>query len=288
MEIDVLCLAVLLQTAIWPVNRWAMHNKARMESTGIVISLTSTFLASALALATGQSLFHPVASLLGCIMGFAYAIGFCIIIFYCLKIGPSGPTVMINNLGMLWPTLISMFFFSKGKTPSITSILGVVITVAALVLISLNKAEERDDAIVSAKWIKWILVGWIFSGVSLSSQFLAGYYEPKQSYSFAISVFGFSSIILLTIASIKGYGFPYKEEIVAGISTGIVNVIMTPIIFYLISSMPAYIVYPVTMVSPMVFMLFIGRYYYKEKIGLYGWIASAIGVLGIILLNLKV
>jgi len=282
----VLCLAVGLMIAIWPLNRWAVKHNGRTQSIGLMISLTATILALVGALISGESLFSSASLLFGAIMGIAYSVGFCMIIFYCLKIGPAGPTVMLNNLGLLFPVLLSIFLFSNGTSPTLLTISGIILTILSLVLMSFNKSSD-DNVSLSSKWFKWIILGWLLSGISMSSQFLATHYAPENPYSFAFSAFGVSFLVLAGISLAKKDTRPNRVEVIVGVSTGFVNVISTPILFYLLKNIPAYVIYPVIMASPILVMLLAGHFVYKENLNRFGWLACIFGIIGLIFFNIN-
>lgn len=284
MEYFVLCISVSLSIIIWPFNRWAMKKGGRTQSIGLVISFTASVLAAAGALITGESPGLNIVMLIGAVMGVAYAVGFCTIIFYCLKIGPSGPTVTLNNLGLIFPVLLSLFFYSNGKTPGALAIIGIAMTVSALILMAFNRSD--GDNTMTLKWFKWAIAGWLLSGLSMSAQFLATYYTPKYPYSFAFYAFMTSFIILAVVILVKKDSRPRKEELITGTVTGVINVACTPLLFYLVKHIPAYVVFPINMAAPILAMLLAGHFIYKEKLNHYGWLACICGMVGLIIFNI--
>lgn len=99
----------------------------------------SALASAAVIIISGETIHSWLALLLGAVIGVAYAVGFCMIIFYCLKIGPAGPTVT-----------------------------GILLTILSLILIAGNKVPS-ENAAVSAKWFRWAILGRLFSGISMFS-----------------------------------------------------------------------------------------------------------------------
>ena len=105
MSILLISIAIIGATLIWPLNRSVMRNGGRMEVYGFWVALTSAIVSGCVALTIGQSLFHLTVWRIGAAMGIASGIGYSLIIMYCLRIGPIGPTVVMNNMGMVWPVV---------------------------------------------------------------------------------------------------------------------------------------------------------------------------------------
>lgn len=260
----------------------AMKRNAKMENLGLVISFTTFVLGIIVAICSKQAIISVPASLFGIVMGIAFSIGFCMIIFYCLKIGPSGPTTALNNLGVLFPIILSMTIFSKTGHVKTFSIIGVILTIIAL--LSMAFVNSNGVVKVSNKWKILVFIGWLFSGLSLSMQFLATYFDANASFAFAISAYFTSFIILLCISVYRGNIKLSKTEIAAGTVNGIVSIISAPLLFYTIKFIAGYIVFPVILIIPIIAMMLFGNFIYKEKLNMVGWLATLFGVVGILLM----
>lgn len=281
----IFAIAVALYILIWPVNRMAMRRGARTVATGAVISLVGMVLALIFAVIYKNPVFNAAALLSGLVTGVCYSVGFCIIVFYCLKIGPAGPTVTLNNLGCVGPIIMSIFVM-RTALPSGFDIAGIICTFSALVLMALNRQKGGDDKSASLKWLLLALAGWAFSTVSLSSQFTATYYAPEAPFTYSFAVFGSSFLILLTVMLIRKERFPTRTELLAGGVSGVINIVATPMTFYLVTKFPAFMVFPALLTAPIVFMLIAGHFVFKERLNIFGWLASFSGLAGIILMNI--
>ena len=279
---------VLLCTAMWPLNRWAMRRGARPESIGIVISVVALALGVPFALKVDDLAGARPALLFGGIAGVAYSIGFVLIIFHCLKIGPAGPTVLVNNLGMVWPIAISMFAFSQNRTPPPAHWAGLGSVAVALALMGVNRGEPGSSGSITRRWVWWVLAGWVFSGVSQGSQFLSSQYAPRATFTYVVALYAVSLLILLAVSAFRRGGRPRRVEIIAGAGTGVILAMALPMTLWLLAGRtPAMVVYPVTVAGPIVLMLLIGHAVLKERLNAVGWAASAAGVAGILLLSLS-
>jgi drug/metabolite transporter (DMT)-like permease len=65
------------------------------------------------------------------------------------------------------------------------------------------------------------------------------------------------------------------------------NIVSTVVIFYLVKTIPAFVIYPVIMAAPILAMLVIGNYVYKEKMNVFGWASCLAGTAGLVLLGLR-
>lgn len=273
-----------LMIAIWPVNRAVMKKGGRAPNIGLTIGLAGALAALAAAKMNGETFFHPQAMLYGALAGVAFSLGYCMIIFYCLKIGPSGPTVMMNNLGMVAPVLLNILFFLGGAKPSVFAGAGLLLSLAALILMAFN--SSGDSGKPSMKWFGWVLLGFFLSGISMGAQYLAAKSVPNLPYSYAFTCQSVTFVILLVVCAARGSVLPTKAEALVGVFSGTIGVVNAGVLFYLIKNMPGYIVFPVVMVTPIVVMLILGHTVYHEKLNRYGVAACVSGLTGIVLLNI--
>ena len=284
-DLVLLMLLVLNSTALWPLNRWAMMRQARTEYIGIVLTAVLAAGAALASVLMGKPLMAPPAILFGSLAGIAYAVGFILIIFYCLKIGPSGPTVTINNMGLLWPVVLDLGLFRGGTAVPLLTRIGLAATLLALALMGWGHGRNPGAAPVSRRWAMWAVIGWVFSGISMSSQFLSSRYAPRAPFAFPLFMSLVALAILAAVALVKRGGRFRREEVVAGGLTGLMMIFGIPATLILLTRMSAAIVFPVTVAGPAVLMLLVGHFILKEHLSRTGWIASLLGVAGIILLS---
>jgi len=280
-----LIIIVLGGTLQWPVNRWAMRHHARPEVLGLCISVVAVAIGAVSVLMTRRNPFVTEVIVFGGIAGIAYSLGFCMVMFYCLKIGPVGPTVTLNNLGLLWPVVISLFFFAEVRL-SVIMLFGLLATLLAVVVMAWNRFGNGSITMRSntTRWFVWALIGWGFSGVGLSCQFLFSHYQPESPFTFMVSMYGVSLILLTTISLIKRNRLFRKEEMLAGSFNGIIMAIIIPLTLLVLTNMPAFLVFTFITAGPVVLMLLIGHFFLNERMNRAGWTASALGVIGIIAL----
>jgi drug/metabolite transporter (DMT)-like permease len=282
----VIGVVVVLATAMWPLNRWAMRRGARPAAVGVAISVAGIAIGLLVAAASGQPLVVPAALGLGSLAGVAYSVGFVLIIFHCLRIGPAGPTVLVNNLGMVWPIAIGMVWFAPGATP-LAHWLGLGCIAVTLALTGLGQpAGPAQQAGGGGRWGAWVLAGWVFSGVSMGCPFLASQYAPAAPLAFLVAMYVVSGLILLGVLLVQRAARPQGFEILAGLGTGTMVTGSVALTIWVLTRMSPVVVFPVTVAGPIVLMMLIGAAAFKERIGWTGWLAAGFGIAGIALLAL--
>ena len=226
-------------------------------------------------------------ALLGAINGIAYSIGFCVLIVTCLKIGPVGLTVTMNNFGLLWPVVVGAAFFSGGKPPSALIIAGLAAVILALAMMPWSRSESGGAAEVTPRWLRLALGGWIMAGVSFTCLFLAGRLLAVNPYVYVTWCYGASLVVLVSIAAWKRSTALSGVEAAAGLYIGVVAVANTAVAVCLLGRINPAVYFPLTVASPAVFMLITGHFVLRERMNRIGWAVATSGIAGIIMLGVS-
>jgi drug/metabolite transporter (DMT)-like permease len=262
-----LLLLLAMGISIWPVGRWGTGGGSA-AAMGFWISLT-TGLASALVLA-GRGLPPAWMGLLvpGLLMGFAYAVGFCLLIMHALKIGPAGPTVTINNVALVAGVLYNWFWL-RPQRPTAALLAGIIGVCGALLLIGLNRSGVRGDGrAMSRRWALLVIPGGLLSALSFMMQTYAGIRHPgaESGLVFATIVFLFSAVILLPVVLREERKTWSWRPVMAGVVIGVVNATGTPIGMTIMGSVGPEVFFPVTVAMPIIVMLIVGHFFYAERL----------------------
>jgi drug/metabolite transporter (DMT)-like permease len=278
--------AVIGSTVLWPVGRWGLQGDGRATVMGFWISLTMGLVSLIGWLTRGELRVPGAVWIAATLLGVAYAIGFCMLIMHCLKIGPAGPTVTINNLAMVCGVLYDVMYLRPMGMPDWRVIVGAVGTCLALVLIGRGSREPSMKKIVPRAWLPMVLIGGAFSGLSFITQTYMGRVQPAHSFAYlAIGSF-FSALLLLPTLLREPVLWTRSRERLAGITIGAVSstgMLVTLAAFKYFSSA---VVLPVTVVTPVVLVLLIGQVVYKEKLSRLEAAGSVTAVLSLLLLTL--
>jgi drug/metabolite transporter (DMT)-like permease len=269
MVIDWLLLLLLLAmgVSIWPVGRWGTGGGSA-AAMGFWISLT-TGVASALVLA-GRGVTPAWNGLLvaGLLMGFAYAVGFCLLVMHALKIGPAGPTVTINNVALVAGVLY-YWFWLEPRRPTAALLAGLVGVCLALVLIGLNRGGAQGDGrTMSRRWALVVVPGGLLSALSFMMQTYAGVRYPgaESGSLFAAICFLSSALMLLPAVLREGRGALRRRPVVAGVVIGVVNAAGMPIGMTIMKGVGPEVFLPVTVAMPIIVMLIVGHFFYAERL----------------------
>jgi drug/metabolite transporter (DMT)-like permease len=272
-------------TLLWPINRWVVRNGGRSDVYGFWISLSGAIISGAVCLGLGQSLRPPGLWAAGAGTGLAFAVGYCLIIMYCLRIGPVGPTTAMNNMGLVWPVAIGIFWL-KLHSLNIWVYSGLALVVAALICFGLTsgkKGEASRTPPVTFQWVMWALIGWFFSGISMTCQMLGGIYFPKLPFAFVFAFTSSAAIILAPLALRKRSRI---KEIVPGIIYGIISVFLLVATLFSLKYFGPEIIYPFTVAIPIILVLLLERFVYKEHLVRSALVACGLSIGGLILLTL--
>lgn len=284
--LNVLLLMALVgvMTAMWPINKFATKNGARPETLGMMTCVSGLVLSILYQAFSGNSWGNWKIWGLGLLGGFAYAMGFFVLITGCLKIGPVGLTTAMNNMGMVGPLILGLLFFGEVKNFSLLKGLGFAGIILCVILLALQSSGKNGS--VSFKWFRMAFGGWLLSCMSLGCQYLSSRVEPNGYLLYTVAYFASALVILLVITVVRFRSGPNRTEILAGLPSGILASLETPLSMFLVTQFPAFVLYPVSVTLPMILVLLIGRIFLKEHMNRTCWIACIIGVLGMVAINL--
>ncbi|MFA5863507.1 MAG: EamA family transporter [Phycisphaerae bacterium] len=275
-----LILVILGATLVWPLGRWAMRKDGNAQVLGFWISLISTLIGFTFVILTGQHFWTWQVLAAGTLFGIAYSVGFCVLIMYCLKIGPVGPTVTINNLAMICGVLYGMVWL-KPHIPNSLTFVGIAGTVLALVFIGHKSSSPDSVRRINRSWLKLVLVGGAFSGFSFMAQTYVGIRYPDQSFIFVASGFAVSTLILLPLVLALPDFFHRRSERWVGIFMGIINGFLLPLTFAALKQFSVEVVFPITVTTPMILMLLMGHFLYREYLTKTTLAGCCLGILSV-------
>jgi drug/metabolite transporter (DMT)-like permease len=276
---------ILSAVLVWVLARWAMQGDGIAIIMGFWISLTGAFLSGLIIIINQyQFLIWPILRS-GLIVGFSYSIGYCAIIMYCLKIGPAGPTVIVNNSAMVFGILFNVFWLNP-HIPNSMIIIGVIGTFLSIFIIGLSKSQNNHSNVINPKWTRLVMIGGALSGISFVNQTYIGISYPdfKSSILFIFWAFAISTIILSILILSKKDNIWRSREIYAGIGIGMSSTVGLFLTLKLIPIFGSEVVFPVTVVTPMVIMMMIGHLMYKEHLTSGAWFGSILAVFSVTLL----
>ena len=274
-----LTVAVAFSTILWPVARWGLAGDARPVTAGFWTSLAM----GAVALCGAKFDLRAPAGVwvAGGLLAVAYSIGFWVLIMQCLKIGPAGPTVTVNNMAMVCGVLYGVLWLHPRGWPGPLVIAGAIGTCVALVLI--GRGQRSPESAVPRRWLPMVLAGGAFSGLSFICQTYIG--ETQRPFRFAfltIGAFG-SALVLLPLAWSTLWR---RREMTAGIAIGAMSGVGMALTLAAFADLGSAVVLPFSVTTPVLLMLVIGHFAYREHLGRLQLAGCIIGAMSVLLLAL--
>jgi drug/metabolite transporter (DMT)-like permease len=211
----------------------------------------------------------------GAVMAVAYAIGFIVLIQRSLQVGPVGPTVAINNSAMVCAVMAG-FLWLDPRIPGAAVVAGIVGTLAGVALIAVGTGSPQEGAARAAntRWLKLVIPGGLFSGISFTTQAYAGLRHPGMDASllFGTVVFGLSAVILAALLARQPREcIADRRVLTGGIVVGVMNGILLPLSLPLVKTLGAEVVFPLTIALPMVLVTLLARGWFRERISGRAW-----------------
>ena len=274
---------VIVMTAMWPINKYATKHDARPEALGMMTSCFGLLLSVAYLLGSGGQWSNGRIWILGFLGGFAYAVGFFVLITGCLKIAPTGLTTAMNNMGMIGPVVLGILFFGEAENMTIYGCAGFAAILLCIVLLAIQSSRKEEN--ISFRWFQMAFGGWLLSCMSLGCQYLSSKEDPNGYLLYAVAYFASAFLILFGITLFRFHSGPVRIEVLAGIPSGLLASLETPLSMYLVTQISPVVFYPVSVTLPMILVLLIGRLFLKEHMSWKSWLACSIGILGMVALN---
>ncbi len=286
MNIILLVIPVILSTLIWPINRWVMFQGSRTDAYGFWISLSGALTAGILGQTLGQTYSGAALWWVGLEIAFAFSVGFCLIVNYCLKIGPTGPTVAANNMGLVGPVIVGLLWPSV-RVFTLPIVIGLILVALALVGFGIGSTlSSANQKAVTSRWAVLVFFGWLLAALSMTGQYVGSVLVPRQPLTLVSVFFAFSTLILLPFVICYRRTWFNRNEFFGGIIQGPCQTISIYVSLLALQRMGAQIVFPVTVLGPVMGVLALSAFVYKERLHPITWACCLSGVLGLVLLAL--
>lgn len=220
----------------------------------------------------------PMAVGMGAFNGLLYLAGFLLLQYNTRKNGVVLSSVFMK-LGLLVPLVLSIFLFREIPTPA--QWIGFVLAVGAIVLINYEKGASRGGS-------KLLLVLMLLAGGSgdAMSKVFEVYGPPAQGDLFLF--YTFVSAFLLCVGLVL-----YKKErpdqwaLLFGVLVGIPNFFSAKFLLMALGKLPAVIVYPTFSVATILAVTLAGVGFFQERLHKRQWVALAIILAALVLLNVS-
>lgn len=210
---------------------------------------------------------------LGVISGVLYLVNF-VFLKFNMKHNGIVMSSTFMKLGVLVPTIMAVVVFRE--LPGWTQVVGIVVAVAAIILINFEK-----DALSESKHKLWLLLLLLLSGFTDS---MANVFEKlgeagmKDAY--LLVTFATAFVVALSLA-LKGRSQVASKDFIFGALIGIPNYFSSRFLLLALENVEAVLVYPMYSVATIIAITIVGIMVFREKVS-----KKKMGALGLILLAL--
>ena len=191
----------------------------------------------------------------------------------------SAMTITFNKVGVMIPAILSVIFFRE--VPRAMQIIGVVIAILSIVMVYFKKEET------SIITLRIALFGTLFFGGFLD--FISKIYEfygtEEFQGLFIFYLYVFSSIMSF-IAMMKKDRKIKRSDVIFGLITGIPMMFISTFLLKSLSTVPAFIVFPLYSVGAILLVNLINLFVFKEKLTKQQFAAIGMMLVATVFLNL--
>ena len=183
------------------------------------------------------------------------------------------------KLGVLIPTIMAIVVFRE--VPKVTQILGIVLAVAAIIMIHFEK-----DALNEGNKKIWLLILLIGGGVTDSmANIFEQYGNPAMKDGFLLLTFVVASLLSSILAGKEKIKLS-KGDLLFGLILGVPNYFAARFLLLALGNMSAVLVYPTFSVGTLVLITLVGILVFKESVNRKKMLALGLIVLALCLLNI--
>jgi len=182
------------------------------------------------------------------------------------------------KLGVIVPTLTSILAF--GEVPRAAQIVGIVLAIAAILLIQLDKGSAR------AKNALGLVILLVAGG---STDVLSKIYEQMGNSALSDQYLLYTFFVALLLCALLAAAKRQKlaiADIAFGLLVGVPNYFSARFLLLSLSAVPAVVAYPSYSVGTIVLIALVGRAVFGEKLSRRQMIAMGVILAALVLLNL--
>ena len=285
-----LALNIVLLSGFGLFLKHAKDNQQRLNPIGFVNYLSAFFISGWVLSQEPDFEFSKLTFVLGISNGVTYAAGFEL---FTLGIRLSGivVTAALVRLSIVIPILVSMLLWQE--IPNVWQTIGLLLTFVAIPLLSQREKEptykftpERPE-VSQGLGVAVVITILLVTGISRLTMKTFNEMCPVDEKSLYMSLlFGVATLIYLGICLYQRT-WPNWWEVFYGTLVGICNVAGSWALLIALDKVSALIVFPMSSSGGVLFTMFVGMVFLRERLSRPSLIGAGIAALALILVNLK-
>lgn len=225
---------------------------------------------------------QPTSSILALLLGFINSFLY-FGAFYVLQLSTSrngsAMTATFNKLGVMVPAILSVIFFHEIPRP--LQIVGVLVALLAILIIYLKKEENSVITLKLALFATFFFGGF----ADFTSKVYQVYGVEKYQSMFLFFTFFFSLLITGVFMMVKDRRIKHTD-IIFGLVSGIPSQLISLFLLNALSTVPAFVLFPLYSVGVILVVNIINLIFFKEKLSARQFAAIGLIVAAVVLLNL--
>lgn len=233
----------------------------------------------------------PITFICGAVGGLLFVLG---LVFMQSSVSVNGATLTsaFGKLGVMVPLAFSFLVFRE--QPEVIQIIGIIIALAALILINSPEKEPAIDHTSGSevKTYSFALLILTFLGNGLADS-MAKVFEqvgPRSDDRIYISVVFSVACIISAFLAYREYrrtGFKIKtKELLAGIAVGVPNYFSSFFLLGSVTRLPSFLVYPIFSTGTIIVVMLVSTLLFRERPTKKQTTGIAMILLALVLLNL--
>lgn len=185
------------------------------------------------------------------------------------------------KLGVIVPTVMAVVVFHE--TLGVTAAVGIVLALAAIVLINQNPGEARKEGSGQLGLLLILLIAGGFTDSLANIYDKCG--EPARKDLYLLCTFS-TAFMCSFIAKTCKKQIITPADLIWGAVIGIPNYFASRFLLLALTGIPATVVFPVYNIGTIILVTLAGLLFFREKLSPRKWLAMAIILLALFLLNL--
>lgn len=233
----------------------------------------------------------PVTYLCGAIGGLLFVLG---LIFMQSSVAANGATLTsaFGKLGVMVPLAFSFLIFRE--QPEIIQVVGIVIALAALVLINSpdkdTPAEASSGSEVKTYSFALLILTFLGNGLADSMSKVFEQAGPRSDDKVFISIIFCVAAVISAFLAYREYritGSPIRpKELLAGVAVGVPNYFCSYFLLASVTRLPSFLVYPIFSTGTIVVVMLVSTLLFKEHPTKKQMAGIGMILLALVLLNL--